>query len=278
MKAAAFNYSRPTNLADALSQLDQDKAVSKPLSGSQSLGPMLNMRLTRPALVIDVSALPELHEVHQQNGVIQIGAGVTHAQIEDGDHALLVGHPMQSVARDIAYRAVRTRGTLGGSIAHADPAADWVVVMTALNAALQLQSSNATRSVPMSTFMQGAYTTQLKDGEILTRIDVPELGASARWGYYKSCRKPGEFADASAAVLFDPAHKTARIVLGALDGPPRHLDDLAQQVASDGTSKIDRATITAAVKTVVDPTDAVQCKLHAVCVERALRIAIPEAV
>jgi len=141
MKAAAFQYSRPANLADAVTQLGQNDSMAKAMGGSQSLGPMLNMRLARPTQVIDVSELPELLEVREQSGMIQIGASVTHAQIEDGVHSALVGHPMQSVARDIAYRAVRTRGTLGGSIAHADPAADWVVVMTALNASLQLRSA-----------------------------------------------------------------------------------------------------------------------------------------
>ena len=274
MKAAAFQYSRPTDLADAASQLSQNNAEAKVMGGSQSLGPMLNMRLARPAQVIDVSALPELLSVREHDNTIQIGASVTHAQIEDGIHAPLVGHPVQSVARDIAYRAVRTRGTVGGSIAHADPAADWVVVMTALNATLQLRQANDNRSVPMNSFMQGAYTTQLNEGEIITRIDIPTLSDDARWGYFKFCRKPGEFADASAAVLFDPTNKTAHIVLGALDGPPRHLVDLAQQVARDGAATLDRATIVAAVKTVLDPSDPVQCKLHAVCVERALHSAV----
>jgi carbon-monoxide dehydrogenase medium subunit len=277
MKAAAFNYNRPTDLTDAVTQLSRQDAITKPMGGSQSLGPMLNMRLVRAAQIVDVSALPELLAVNEKDGVIQIGAGITHAQIEDGVHAALVGHPMQGVARDIAYRAVRTRGTIGGSVAHADPAADWVVVLTALDATLQLQDANSTRSVPMNAFMQGAYTTQLNDGELITRVDVPKLSSDARWGYYKTCRKPGEFADASAAVLFDPADKAARIVLGALDGPPRHLADLAAHVARDGASTLDRTTIVAAVKTVVDPSDSVQCKLHAVCVERALRSAIAEA-
>jgi len=112
MKAASFQYSRPTNLSDAVSQLSQNDSTAKAMGGSQSLGPMLNMRLARPAQVVDVSELPELLDVREQNGAIQIGAAVTHAQIEDGIHADLIGHPMQSVARDIAYRAVRTRGTV----------------------------------------------------------------------------------------------------------------------------------------------------------------------
>lgn len=272
MKAAQFDYSRPATLDDALASLASlaGQPTSKPISGGQSLGPMLNLRLARPARIIDIGAMPALETVRETPAGIEIGAAVTHAQIEDGRHALLRGHPMQTVAGGIAYRAVRNRGTIGGSLAHADPAADWVVVMTALDASVSIASATGTRTVPMTSFMQGAYTTVLAEDEIITAVTLPRLEPDARWGYDKFCRKPGEFAEASAAVLFSATSRIARIVLGALDGPPRELTTLAASIARDGAAAASRDLIVAAVRDALAPRDAIDCRLHAVSVERAL--------
>ncbi len=267
MKAAQFDYARPTSLDAALPMLTES---TKAMSGGQSLGPMLNLRLARPTRVVDLGALTALGTARLTATGIEIGAGVTHAQIEDGVHAPLRGHPVQAVAAQIAYRAVRNRGTIGGSLAHADPAADWVVVMTALGATLAIASAHGTRSVPMRAFMLGAYTTVLRDGELLTAVTVPLLDADARWGYDKICRKPGEFAEASAAVLFAPASRTARIVLGALDGAPLELAALAAAIARDGSGAASRERIVAAVRDALPQRDAIDCGLHAVSVARAL--------
>ena len=165
---------------------------------------------------------------------LRIGAAVTHAQIEDGVHEVLRGSMLQYVAGGIAYRAVRNRGTVGGSLAHADPAADWVLALTALAATLELQSTTGTRKLGMDDFMLGAYTTALQAGEIITAVQVPLLDGRARWGYQKFCRKTGEFAEASCAAVFDPTRQRARVVLGALDGAPRALPELARQIAATG--------------------------------------------
>jgi carbon-monoxide dehydrogenase medium subunit len=124
MKAAAFEYVRAHSLADALREIGDAARGVKPMSGSQSLGPMLNLRLTRPSRVVDVSRLEPLRGVSVEGEVIRIGAAVTHAEIEDGKHEPIRGGFLQYVAAGIAYRAVRNRGTIGGSLAHADPAAD----------------------------------------------------------------------------------------------------------------------------------------------------------
>ncbi|MGE0312130.1 MAG: xanthine dehydrogenase family protein subunit M [Lautropia sp.] len=267
MKAAQFDYARPASLETALAMLD---GGAKPMSGGQSLGPMLNLRLARPSRVVDLGALPSMAAVLETADGIRIGAGVTHAAIEDGRHAPLRGHPVQGVAAQIAYRAVRNRGTVGGSLAHADPAADWVVVLTALGATLTLASATGSRDVPMHAFMQGAYTTVLADDELVAAVTVPKLDRTVCWGYDKFCRKPGEFAEASAAVLFAPGVRTARIVLGALDGPPRELAALAASIARDGAPAAARDRILAAVREALPQHDAVDCRLRTVCVERAL--------
>ena len=231
MKAAAFEYTRPGSLQEALRALRAHEGRAKLMAGGQSLGPMLNLRLARPPVVIDISGLAELRTVTRQDGGLRVGAAVTHAEIEDGVHELLRGTPLQQVAPGIAYRAIRNRGTLGGSLAHADPAADWVLTMVGLGATLEIAGPDGVRMLPAQDYMQGAYTTGLREDELIAAVHVPEAGPAARWGYYKFCRKTGEFAEASCAAWFDAASKTARIAVGALDGAPGLLPRLAASIA-----------------------------------------------
>ncbi|WP_076998836.1 xanthine dehydrogenase family protein subunit M [Variovorax sp. KK3] len=276
MKAANFEYRRPASLAEALRLLAEGEGQAKPIGGGQSMGPMLNLRLTRPKQVIDVAALPELRQVREEGAWIRVGAAVTHAEIEDGVHPLLRGTPMQQVAGGIAYRAIRNRGTVGGSLAHADPAADWVLTASALGAEIEIASHAGTRRIAADRFMQGAYTTALAEGELIAALWVPRLGASARWAYFKFCRKTGEFAEASCAALFDAERKLARIVVGALDGAPQALPQLAAQVARNG-EKPHRAAVEAAVMAIAPGKDAIDRKLLVAAVERCLgRIFMPE--
>jgi len=276
MKAASFDYQRPATLKDALRALADAGGAAKVMGGGQSLGPMLNLRLTRPKQVVDVSALAELRQVAAEGDQLRIGATVTHAEIEDGVHPLLRDGLLQSVAGGIAYRAIRNRGTLGGSLAHADPAADWVLTMAALGALIEIASQAGTRRVPMDRFMQGAYTTALAEGEVLAALWVPKLGPDAHWGYFKFCRKTGEFAEASCAAVFDPSRKLARIVLGALDGAPQALPALAAQVARDAAMP-SRDTLRSAVAAALPAKDAVNRKLMVAAVERCLhQIFVPE--
>ena len=255
MKAAAFDYVKAQSVAHGLASISDTDTDCKIMAGSQSLGPMLNLRLARPTEVIDVSGLPELRQVTLEGNTIRIGAAVTHAEIEDGVFTPLADHPWRKVAASIAYRSVRNRGTIGGSIAHADPAADWVLAASAMNAVIDIESSDNTsrkisvttssttssytsstisRTVSMSKFMLAAYTTVLAPNEIITAIRIPVMKPNARWGYFKFCRKVGEFAETSCAAYFDPDSRVANIVLGALDGAPKHLPELAARIAQDG--------------------------------------------
>jgi len=269
MKAAAFDYRCPADLAEAGRLLADGQGGAKIMAGGQSFGPMLNLRLARPRTIVDVSRLPGFETVRADGSHLVLGAGVTHAAIEDGLHAELRGHPMQQVAAGIAYRAVRNRGTLGGSLAHADPAADWIVTLTALGAQVTLRSPRGERSVGMDGFMQAAYTTALETDEIIVSVRVPR-GEGGRWGYYKFCRKPGEFAEASAAVWLPATHGVARIVLGALDGAPVPLPALAQRIARDGVAAAGRAHLARAVHEALPAREAVDNQLHVVCLARAL--------
>jgi carbon-monoxide dehydrogenase medium subunit len=227
MKAAAFGYERPTELKAALGLMARTDGTAKIIAGGQSLGPMLNLRLVEPDLIIDISGLSELKWAERRGDELVLGACVTHGDIEDGRVPDVTRGAMQRVAGDIAYRAVRNRGTIGGSLSHADPAADWVSALSALGARVTLRSVAGARDLLIEEFVTGALESALRSGEIVEAVRVPVMAPSARWGYVKACRKIGEFAHAIAAVLIDPERATARVVIGALDAAPLVLSDAA---------------------------------------------------
>src|ERR1700730_5810155 len=215
MKAAAFAYERPTDLSTALALVARADGTAKIIAGGQSLGPMLNLRLCEPDLIIDISGLSELKFAERRGDELVIGACVTHGDIEDGRIPDVTRGAMQRVASAIAYRAVRNRGTIGGSLSHADPAADWVSALPALGAKVRLRSTTGVRGLAIENFITGALESALRSGEIVEAVCVPVMRPSARWGYVKACRKPGEFAHAIAAVMIDPELGAARVVIGA---------------------------------------------------------------
>jgi carbon-monoxide dehydrogenase medium subunit len=266
VKAASFDYLRPRDLAEALHALKGAKGEAKAIAGGQSLGPMLNLRLARPRLLVDVSKIPSLREIRDEGDGWRIGAAVTHAELED--RRLAGCEPLAKVARVIAYRAVRNRGTIGGSLAHADPAADWPLALDALDALVRLVGPSGKRELKAETFMTAAFTTQLADDEIIESVRVPKLGAGARWGYYKFCRKTGEFPEASAALLLDPERRVARLFAGALERPPQPLESVARALAEEGTATSD--AIFGALARVAPGLGPAGRKLRATAVQRAI--------
>jgi aerobic carbon-monoxide dehydrogenase medium subunit len=227
MKPAPFGYERPRDLPAALSLLAEANGTAKIIAGGQSLGPMLNLRLVQPELVVDITGLAELKQADRRGDELVLGACITHADIEDGRTPDVTRGAMSGVAANIAYRAVRNRGTIGGSLSHADPAADWVSALAALGARLTLRGLAGARTVAMEDFILGALESALRPGEIVETIHVPARPASAHWGYVKSCRKTGEFAHALGAVMIDPDAATARVVIGAIDAAPIVITDAA---------------------------------------------------
>ena len=227
MKAAPFAYERPADVDAAIGLMAEATGVTKIIAGGQSLGPMLNLRLVQPDLIIDIAGLAELKRAEISGEELVIGACVTHADIEDGRIPDATRGAMQRIAAGIAYRAVRNRGTIGGSLSHADPAADWVSALPALGAKIRLRSTSGVRDLAIEDFVTGALESALRPGEIVEAVLVPAMRPSARFGYVKACRKPGEFAHAIAAVLIDPEAATARVVIGAIEAAPIVVGDAA---------------------------------------------------
>jgi carbon-monoxide dehydrogenase medium subunit len=188
---------------------------------------MLNLRLAQPDLLVDITSIPELTNATDTGNHIEIGACVTHADIEDGripDHfAGLLRH----VAGRIAYRAVRNRGTIGGSIAHADPAADWLSALALIDANAVIWSRRGSRTIAVADLVVSSFTTMLQPDDLIQCIRVPKLAATARWGFYKFNQKAGEFAHAIGGVLHDPTRHTFRAVIGAIETAPIVVADAA---------------------------------------------------
>ncbi len=265
MKAAAFDYVQPASLAAALAANAGDARL---MAGSQSLGPMLNLRLAEPGVVVDVRKLPELRAHRVEGGRLTIGAAVTHAEIEDGVLADTTCGMLPAVARNIAYRAVRNRGTLGGSLAHADPAADWVNCMTVLGATCQLAGPRGKLMVPATEFIKGAYHTALEAGEVLVAVQLPAFTEKMRWGYYKISTKVGEFASALGAVVHDPGIGMTNLLVGAIEAKPLLVPELAGALALSGDAL--RDAIAVQIGKTLPQASEVFVHQHAVALARAI--------
>ncbi len=268
MKAAAFQYVRARSVEEAATLLAEGRGGSRILAGGQSLGPMLNLRLVRPQRLVDVKRADGMRELAADDSVVSIGAGFTHAEIEDG----VVEDPaglLRRVAGGIAYRAVRNRGTLGGSLAHADPAGDWISLMAGLGAVIVAYGGSGQRRIAADAFMRGAFATALAEDEVMTAVEVPRLSAQARFGYYKLCRKTGEFAKAIGMAVLDPGRGLARVLAGAVDGAPVLLPGVAAKLRDEG-SEVAMQAVADEIGVALAHLGAGERSLRAVAVRRAI--------
>jgi carbon-monoxide dehydrogenase medium subunit len=177
---------------------------------------------------------------------------------------------LSDVAFGIAHRSIRNRGTIGGSLAHADPAADWPAALAAHGASVNLRSTRGLRRLAVNEFVLGVFRTALADDEIVESIDVPKLGSGSRYGYYKFSRKTGDFAEVSAAAVFDPQAGAARIFLGAPVSAPLALASLARDVASHGRDAASLQRIADALAAAAPDLDPIQRRMAAGTVRRTL--------
>lgn len=274
MKPAPFSYVRPASLEEAVRVLAAGGGAARPLAGGQSLVPMLNLRLAPAEQVVDLTRIEALRRVEDRGTSVFYGALTPHAAFEDGKVPDASNGLMRHVAERFAFRAVRNRGTIGGAIALADPAADWLPTVIALGARLHVAGPEGERIIPAEEFVLGPYFTALGEGEILVGVEVPKLAASARWGYSKVTTKVGEYAESMAIAVVDRARRSARIVLGAADGAPIVLADLAARLL-DGTRPEDLAAAIRA-ELVASERDFAPAKLvmHTTTIVRAARDAV----
>ena len=273
MKAPAVDYVRPRSLTQAVGLLAHASVEARVIAGGQSLMAMMNLRLATPGLLIDIARLPELMAVTDDGDAVTFGACVTHAAIEDDRVPDPSRGLMPRVAATLAYRAIRNRGTIGGSLALADPAAEWPAVLAALDAELTLLGPSGRRSLKCAEFATGIFETRLAADELIESVRVAKLSDGARWGYLKLCRKSGEFPTALAVVVADPGRGCSRVVIGAANGAPLALEGTAELLAAGHR---DPEALRNAVAADLDRAsdrhfDEFQRNLHAVAAMRAVQ-------
>ncbi len=201
MKAYAFDYVRATTLEDALALLERAGDGGKLIAGGQSLVPALNLRLLAPQLLIDIAHLAELRGISSDDTHIHLGAGTRHVELATSP---LVGQTLpllQMAIRHVAHAAIRNRGTLGGNLAHADPASELPACMIALEAVMLVLGPKGERQVPAGEFFKGLYETALEADEILVRISIPRSPAGTRCHFNELARRAGDYAMAGLAMV-----------------------------------------------------------------------------
>lgn len=280
MKAPPFDYLRATSLAQVFQLLQQHGDDARVLAGGQTLIASLNMRLSEPGLLIDIGALQALRGITLQGSMLRLGALATHADIERSPLVAQHAPLLAQAAPHIAHAAIRNRGTLGGSLAYADPAAEWPACMLALDATLVLASSRGERQVPAGDFFTGLYSTALADDEIIVACDVAVLASGERQAFDELARRHGDYAMAGLAArasLHDGRLQGLRLAfLGLEDKPVRALrteQALEGRTVDDATLALAVQSLRAELQPAADLTSGVATKqqLAGVLAQRVLR-------
>jgi aerobic carbon-monoxide dehydrogenase medium subunit len=259
MKPAPFRYHAPKTIEEAIETLAEVAPEDgRILAGGQSLVPIMAFRLARPAHLVDINGVEALQRLCVEDDRLLIGACVRHSAFHQPVVEGPLGRLLATVVRYIAHYPVRTRGTFCGSVAHADPASEWCLVVAALDAEMVARSTSGTRVIPAVEFFRGIMTTALKEDELLTEVRLPILPAGTQCGFYEFNRRAGDFALGMALVTYrlqDGTISEARVAVGGIEPQPRRIRQAEE--ALRGRSP-ERATFQAAgdaAAAAVDPLD-----------------------
>jgi aerobic carbon-monoxide dehydrogenase medium subunit len=247
MYPASFEYVAPTTLDEALAVLEEHGDEAKVLAGGQSLIPLLKLRFAAPRVVVDINEISELDHLEEQGGALHIGTLVRHRTCERSELLRTRYRVLGDAAPMISDPIVRNRGTVGGSLAHADPQGDWGSVMLAMRAEVVARSNGNTRTIPIDEFFEGPFTTVLEPTEILTEVRIPAAGDSDGGTYLKLERKVGDYATVGVAVHISFADGSVNRAGIALTGVgPKNLRAEAAEQALNGHALDDEAIAEAA--------------------------------
>jgi len=280
MKASEFTYERPTEISEALAIVAQDADEKAFLAGGQSLLPMMNFRLAAPKTLIDLSGLKALKEIVAVDDGLRIGATVTYSEL--GASALVseFSQVFDSVLPHIAHSAIRNRGTIGGSVALADPAAEMPAVLMALGASVELASQRGTRFVLADEFFQGLYLTDRKDDELVLSVFIPNSSKSLSTGFYELARRHGDYAIAGVCISDDSrpseVFNAPKVVLFGVSDRPVRAKSVEESLV--GVARTDKRKIRGASEALSDlifdsdlhNSQDTKRRLATVCVRRAL--------
>jgi len=255
LKARAFNYVRASTVVEALKAFEEAGDDASYIAGGQSLVPALALRLQAPQLLIDIAHIPVLRGVDLQGDWLRIGALTRHHEVLT-DPLIRRHAPLYSeAAPHVAHPAIRNKGTLGGSISHADPASEFPAMTLALGAELEIASRDGVRRVPADDFFLDLFQTAIEPGELLVAIHVPVVQPSHRWAFHELARRRGDFALVGCGVLaefVDDVVKQVRIAFFSVGSTPLR----ARQAEDSLIGKtLDQAAIAAAQAVVGDDLD-----------------------
>src|SRR5690348_13418053 len=257
MKPAVFRYHAPKTIDEAVALLAEFAADDgRILAGGQSLVPTMAFRLAKPAHLVDINGVEALNRISVADGKLVIGACVRHAAFHRPACEGPLGKLLTEVVRHIAHYPIRNRGTFCGSLAHADPASEWCLVLAALDGEVVAKSARGERVIAARDFFKGIMTTALRDDELLVEARLPLLPAGTRCGFYEFSRRAGDFAIAAAVGLYqvDGAKMAApRLALGGVEVNPRRIADPERVL--DGATPGDKAFRAAAqaAASAIDP-------------------------
>lgn len=274
-----FRYERAERLADACSLLREYGEGAKVIAGGQSLMPLINLGLVQPDVVIDISRAAGQRDLRAADGYLTVGALATHADLA-ADRLVADAQPLLgAAARLVGNARVRSRGTLGGSLAHGDPAAELPLVMTALGASYELTNGAQTRTVAAQEFHVTFMTTQLEEDELITSVRLPTLGPGWGWSFLEVSRRDGDFAMAAVAVLVrvaDGLIVESRVAVGGVSDRPVRLADVETSLSGATPAQIgDRVGPLQGIRPVTDAgaSAGYRAQLCRVLVTRALTAA-----
>jgi carbon-monoxide dehydrogenase medium subunit len=236
MKAPNFAYTKPATLSDALAALSAHAGTAVPLAGGQSLMATLNLRLSAPELLVDLGGLDELRGITENADVVRIGALMTHNEVAQSPIVRRALPLMAEAIRHVGHVAIRNRGTLGGSLAYADPAAEMPACCVALNAVLIVAGSAGRREIPAAQFYRGLFDTALEPGELIVEILLPKQRSGQSWGFAELSRRHGDFALAGIAAVIeqdDACIRSARLVYFGCADCARLTKGVAERLAGE---------------------------------------------
>ena len=287
MKPPPFDYHAPTTLADALAGLAQHGDEAKALAGGQSLIPVLNFRLARPSVIVDLNRIDELIGIDATGSSLRIRAMTRQRAGERSTEVAELAPMLAAALAHVAHPQIRTRGTIGGSVAHADPAAELPAVMLALDARLRLRRGTEERTLAAGDFFTGLFSTALQVDELLVDIEIPAPVARSGWAFEEVARRHGDFAlvAVAARVVLDPTGAVSDARLAYVNaGPGPFRSSRAEDVLMGQTpdSELIRAAAAAAFEDARPAADvhasvAYRRQLTRVLTERALAAAFARA-
>ena len=247
MKPARFGYTRPESVEEALDLLRRHGDEASVLAGGQSLMPMLNLRMARPALLVDINRIPGLDRIEADDTGLMIGARARHAEVMTSRMAQKVAPLLPLALAYVAHPAIRNRGTLGGSLSLADPAAELPACAVCLSARIVLASAQGTRHVEAGEFFQGIYATALRPDEMVVRVEFPRPSSDWQFVFLEVSRRHGDYAIAGialAARVIGGRIAESRIVFCGLEAAPRRMAMIESYLA--GFSGADGDSVAAA--------------------------------